>query len=290
MSKTKTCLKCLKEKTERYYYKSYSKWHADEMIPICKDCLKEEFESAINQEEAIKEILRVCDRPFKKELWEASLADEKETFGTYFKNISLKKFRYETWADSDATIDRNNVIVDFSDEDVQIAKDNSDMLVRFWGRGFSIEDYTWLQNEYEEFTSRYQIDSKGMELVIKQICLTELDIEKRREAGEKVDQQLKTLQDLLGSGNLKPVQETGANAAEQESFGTLIKKYENEHPIPEPDEQWKDVDKISKYVRVFFLGHLSRMLNLKNSYSDEYWDEINKHTVESPSLEGDDNK
>ncbi|SNZ09960.1 hypothetical protein SAMN05421503_1438 [Terribacillus aidingensis] len=287
---TKQCLKCLRDKHEANFYKSYSKWHTDEKMPWCKDCLKQEFDNAHGDKESMKEILRVCDRPFKRELWEASVADEKDTFGMYFKNISLKKFRLETWADSDTATTNTGLAADFSDEDKKIAQENAGLLVKFWGRGFSMDDYTWLQNEYEDFTSRYQIDSKGMELVIKQICLTQLDIEKRRENKEKVDQQLKTLQDLLGSGNLKPVQETGANAAEQESFGTLLKKWENDKPVPLPDPKWADVDNIGRYIRVFFLGHLSRMLNLKNKYADEYWEEIKKHTVEDPVAEEIDGK
>lgn len=203
----------------------------------------------------------------------------------------MKDYKSKTWADSEFDFEEEQeyttqLLLAKSTED--ISKEDIDELMQFWGRGLDVEDYIWLQNEYIDFTNRYECDSKGMELLINEICLTRLDIRKRRENGEKVDQQQKTLQDLLGSSNLKPVQETGASGVEQESFGTLIKKYENERPIPEPEPRWKDPDKIGKYIKVFFLGHLSRMLGLKNQYSEEYWEEMNKHTVEEPVAEEED--
>jgi hypothetical protein len=126
-----------------------------------------------------------------------------------------------------------------------------------------------------------------MELLIKQICLTQLEIEKRRANNEKVDPIVKTLQDLLGSSNLKPAQETGANSADQQTFGTWIKKFEHDHPIPEPDEEWKDVDGIKKYMNIWFFGHLARMLDIKNDNEDAYWEEVNKYKVELNEHEDD---
>ena len=50
------------------------------------------------------------------------------------------------------------------------------------------------------------------------------------------------------------------------TFGQLIDKWEQEKPIPEPDEEFKDVDKIGLYIDVFFKGHLSKMMGLKNAF------------------------
>ena len=73
-----------------------------------------------------------------------------------------------------------------------------------------------------------------------------------------------TFQSLLGSANLKPVQNNDNALADSQSFGTLIKKFEEEKPIPEPDPEWKDVDGIVKYITVYFLGHLCKMIGIKN--------------------------
>ena len=83
------------------------------------------------------------------------------------------------------------------------------------------------------------------------------------------------------------MQETGANATEQASFGTLLKRYENERPVPQPDPQWEDVDNIKIYSNLV-LGHLCRMLGINNDYSKLYDEEISKYKVETPEYEIDD--
>ncbi|MFS1518511.1 hypothetical protein V1503_18920 [Bacillus sp. SCS-151] len=296
---TITCSACGIPRNPVQFYSSYSPFHKNTgKLHVCKQCILDYVDG--KNIESLKKMLRMIDKPFLMELYESSIEEaeksNKSIFGLYMKNLGLKHNREKTWDDSDfdghnhskSLPNHQSTDVDVDEEIKQLTPDETKYLKVFWGKGYKIEDLVWLQQEYEDWTNRYECDSKGMETLIQEICMTKLDIMNRRESGEKVDQQLKTLQDLLGSSNLKPVQETGANAAEQESFGTLLKKYENERPVPEPDSKWKDVDKISKYVRVFFLGHLSRMLGLNNKYKDEYWDEINKFTIEEPVNDEDD--
>lgn len=277
----KYCTKCkkLKKLSSDYYLAANTTINSDGKLCICKNCL----ESIVNMNDmnSLKNIMRMIDRPFLIEEFEGSfVSNPNKPFAEYMRRLAMKQNRDKTWDDSEF----KKMIIEDNRDSTTTMNDQETLneLINFFGRGFIEEDYYWLQNEYTDFLNRYECDSKGMEMLITEICLTRLDIKKRRSLGEKVDAQLKTLQDLLGSSNLKPVQETGANAIEQESFGTLIKKYENEKPIPEPDPKWADVDKISKYIKVFFLGHLSRMLGIKNDYENEYWDEISRYTVEEP--------
>ena len=55
-----------------------------------------------------------------------------------------------------------------------------------------------------------------------------------------------------------------------------------------PDEEWKDVDGIAKYITIYFLGHLCKMMGIKNSYSRMYEAEMAKYKVEKPEYEDDD--
>ncbi|MEI2465004.1 hypothetical protein [Niallia taxi] len=291
------CSACGAFKKPTDYYVSYSPFHkATGKLHVCKVCVSKPIDS----KETLIDTLRKIDKPFIETLFISSTEESEKTgksvWGLYMKNVSMGQYKTFNWNDSEfegfqsEKLVKADPLTEIEDEEIDLSKEEMRYLINFWGKGFDIESYIWLQQEYEDFLNRYECDSKGMELLIKEICLQQLDIKTRRSNGEKVDQQLKTLQDLLGSSNLKPVQETGANAVEQETFGTLIKKYENEKPIPEPEERWKDVDKVSKYVRVFFLGHLTRMLGLKNEYEEEYWDEIDKLTVEEPVLDEEENE
>lgn len=58
-------------------------------------------------------------------------------------------------------------------------------------------------------------------------------------------------------------------------------------PIPEPADEWKDVDGIVKYITVWFIGHLCHMLKIDNRYSEMYDAEIHKYTVNKPEYEED---
>jgi len=166
----------------------------------------------------------------------------------------------------------------------KIDKNIDEELIIRWGRGYSLEEYEFLDNEYTKWVMGYECDSPAQEVLFEEIAKTQLDIRKAREDEKPVDKLVKSLQDLLGSSNVKPVQESGANSLEQASFGVLIKKWENERPIPKPLPEFEDVDNIRKYITVWFLGHLSKMLDINNSYSDAYEKEMLKYTVNLPEI------
>ncbi|GLO66145.1 hypothetical protein [Oceanobacillus kimchii] len=289
----KQCIKCLKvKKKSAGFFNSYDSWHTDGKMPYCKQCLKDVFDE--KNIATIKEILYKVDKPFNYELYNKAFKDEKETLGKYFVLINFNN-KHDKYADSvfdygDEQGFREdsdgNVSIGYMPEDIEeieFTKEEMEYLIDFWGQGYSKDDYEYLQREYEKLTSAYESDSSyAMEILFQEAAQQRLTIKKKREKNEPVDKELKTFQELLGSANIKPSQETGANSAEQATFGTLIKKYENEKPIPEPDESWKDVDGIKKYTSVWFLGHLCKMLGIKNEYSDMYDEEVKKYTVKPP--------
>lgn len=296
----KQCLKCQRRKEPtKNFYKSYSHWHTDSLLPLCKDCLKDFIKDREDNASIVQDLMRTLDKPLKLDTWKQAMESKKETLGEYFRILNLNAGE-ENYDDSDHLSDKKpqtlinkqkqmfediNVheeINELNEEDVKFMKS-------FWGK-YDLEELVWLQKEYEDWTNRYECDSKGMETLIQEICKQQLDINTRRANGEKVDQLLKTLQDLLGSSNLKPVQETGANAVEQESFGTLIKKFEREHPIPEPDQIWADVDGIGKYIRTFFFGHMAKAIGIENKFQKEYDDEVSKYTVKQEDLDGEEDE
>lgn len=283
-----TCTNCKRERAESYFYMNTNPLFGGTRTVVCKDCISKfigEKDSTGYLDRAIM-VLAVLNKAFLPELW---ISKEKE-WGKYITQLSsLPQYKELTFKDSDLSDGRKSELVSEKESKFVMTQDEIDESKDFWGSGFTNDELYWLNVEFTDFLNKYEVESKGMELLIQEICLTQLDIRKRRASGEKVDQQLKTLQDLLGSSNLKPVQETGANAVEQETFGTLIKKFENERPIPEPDEQWKDVDGIGKYLRVWFLGHLARMMGVDNPYKNEYDEEIKKYKIELDEEEDDEN-
>ncbi|WP_340032506.1 hypothetical protein NSQ20_11615 [Paenibacillus sp. FSL K6-1122] len=273
------------------FYVNTNPLFSTDKIQICKKCISDHIGSKESNgyEDRIKSVLAIMDKPFIYDAWVSSDRD----WSKYIPQISsLSHYKGKTFSDSvfnsmpeySASDDLN----EYSEAQVTLNDDEKNKYVSFWGKGYEIDDYLYLENEYETLLSSYECDSYAQEMLFQEIAHEKLSIRKAREANKPTEKLLKTLQELLGSSNIKPVQETGANATEQATFGTLIKKYENERPVPEPDPMWADVDGIKKYVQIWFLGHLCRMLGINNEYAQMYEDEISKYKVDAPEYVEDD--
>jgi hypothetical protein len=285
------CLKCDKEKASNKFYINTSPLLSEDLsvFPTCKNCISEYINPSNKDEQyliRVIHVLTILNKPFIKELWNSS----NEEWSSYIPQVSsLNQYKGLSFKDGDL-LKLNQMISSSSDpleQEVEFSNEEMEYLIDFWGRGFTKEELEFLQKEFEKLINSYECESYAMEMLFQEASHQRLAIKKKRERNDSVDKELKTLQDLLGSANVKPMQESGANAAEQATFGTLIKKYENEEPIPEPEDEWKDVDGVQKYFRVWFMGHLCKMLGIKNEYTEEYEKEIEQYTVDPPESEED---
>ncbi|QWU18461.1 hypothetical protein KP014_21195 [Paenibacillus sophorae] len=280
------CLNCGKYKAVISFYMNTNHLFSSDKFEVCKDCLKNSIgaKDSDGYLDRVMQVLATMDKPFLQNIWESS----NEDWSKYIIQISsLSQHKGKKFSDS--IIRQSNSIsyeyLDQINEEFELTQEEISQLQLKWGKkGFDVEDYIFLENEYHTWINSYECDSYAMEMLFQEISHKRLEIKKLRESGKSTDKEMKTLQDLLGSSNIKPVQETGANATEQATFGTLIKKYENERPIPEPDPVWKDVDGIKKYIQVWFFGHLCKMLGINNDYSQMYEDELKKYTVDTPDF------
>lgn len=160
-------------------------------------------------------------------------------------------------------------------------------ILKLFGSGFTNTDYLYLQDQYDDWRARTQVDSKSQETYIMQICLQLLDIDKDRKNGKDVSNKLKALDTLMNAANLQPKQNVSNAATDTLTFSQLIAKWELEEPIPEPDPELCDVSGIGKNIRVWFSGWLANALGLDIPQSKEYLDEVAKYTVEKPENKAD---
>lgn len=269
-------------------------------IEHCKEIYNSYFSIYNNIDEALQLTCRDLDVCFNKQaLKETKSHIEKlisngkkaESVFGYYKsklsstsknNDSIEGFRYK---DSDVFEEQKfknqikELSLEYRDVNNNLDFEINQEMISFWGTDNKSELF-FLENEWHNLITRFECDSYSTEMLFQEIAHQRLDIKKKRKENQSVDKELKTLQDLLGSANIKPVQETGANASEQVSFGVLMKKWENEKPIPKPEKEWEDVDSIRRYISIWFLGHLCKMLNLNNDYSKMYEKEMEKYRVE----------
>lgn len=292
------CINCESTRSVDMFYLNDNPLIKSERLPVCKNCIRDFIgnKESDGYEARVVLVLALMNKPFLYDLWEM----RSEVWSRYIPQLSsFNQYKGMQFSDSIFRNKESNTydsIANISKDEIneiqktELTKEELEELVMFWGKGFSPEDYEFLQMEYEKLLNSYECDTYTMEMLFQEVAQTRLTIKKKRERGESVDKELKTLQDILGSANIKPVQETGANAAEQSTFGTLIKKWENERPIPEPDPAWRDVDGIRKYVSVWFFGHLSKMMGIKNDYTQKYEEELSKYTVENEEDDSFDNE
>ena len=179
----------------------------------------------------IKFILQEVNKPFIKSIYFSSLNEVNQNpkytkqgvFGSYYKNLQMAERQQKvifTWSDSIFTESDSENKQGTDGEAINTHphlsssdsfSDERKRLIHFWGNGFKDDEYEWLDDEYNDFLMKYDVDSKTMEDIIKELCLTKWDIRKAREMDKPVDKLEKTFTDLMGAAKLKPVQDTGAN-------------------------------------------------------------------------------
>lgn len=268
---------------------------ASGLYPLCKKQLtelatdydKNEKIRIDNREKTIK-VFQMLDIPFVDSLYQTALQSTQEAVGeknrsTAFVQVltivkSLPQYKGKTFADSEFG-DLGNP----DDEQLSKRKPRKE-IVKLFGHGFSNEDYLYLQDQYDDWCARTQVDSKSQQTYVVQICMTLLDIYKDRKQGKDVTKKLESLDRLMAAANLQPKQNVGNAASDSLVFGQLIEKWEEHDPIIDEDEQFKDVDGINKYLRSWF-GWIAKSIGLKNNaYAAEYEKEVQKYTVTKPSV------
>lgn len=255
-------------------------------LPICNNC----FNSATDKYE---ELLGGSDEAVKRMClhWDIYLSENtlmsskkidasRSRIKEYVRQCNLNQNSgktYDTFLEEQYNMNITS-IEEIKDKSTKVQQKT----VKFFGFGFTEDEYQQMSSQYDDWIGRHECKTKAQEELFKNICIIQVQIQKATKKGEKVDALMKTYQDLLGSANLKPTQTNENTLADQNTFGTLIQKWENEKPISEPNPEWKDVDGIRKYINVWFLGHLCKMMGIKNTYSQEYEDEIARYKVEKP--------
>ena len=247
------------------------------------------------ERKAIKRLCMVFDIYYNEDVFNSSMKKVKESdmnispMGQYMKTIQLiqynrKKETYENTIMQEEKEELSRFLVDASSD-----RKVDEKTIKFFGAGFTDEDYEFLKEEYDDWVARHECKTKAQEEVFKRICFKQLEILKATRRGEDTKNLDATFQNYLDTAKLQPKQNSGDTTADNQTFGTLIDKWENTRPLPEIDEELKDVDKIALYIDVFFRGHLSKMMGLKNGLSNLYNKFIKKYAVEKPEYSDEEN-
>jgi len=129
----------------------------------------------------------------------------------------------------------------------------------FWGDGFSVEDYRFLDGEYNNFKKTNKADTYPEIVLLKEVCYKLLSMRNQRMEGKSTAVLAKELQELMKNLAISPNQVSAAGAGKQmETFGQWIKEIENNRPADffRDKSIYADVDNIEKYAN----EHITRPL------------------------------
>lgn len=313
------CCRCGMKYAKRnnYFPVSYAaSYKGVGFLPVCKKCVDAMYNEYISQcgnpKSAVRQMCRKLDLYWNEDIfdWADKQSNSRSIIFQYIKRTNNVTYAGKCYDD---TLTEEYSLWNFDkgipDEETNIEPETEETnedttpkekvintpqeVIDFWGTGYSDEMYEELEQRRRYWMSRLPNDIEldiGTEAIIRQICSLEIDINRDRVAGKPVDKSVNALNSLLGSANLKPVQQKTDTNNNQDNtpFGVWIKKFEDDKPIPEVDPELKDTDNIIKYISTWFFGHLSKMLGIKNAHSKLYDKEIEKLRVEHPEYEGDD--
>lgn len=271
-----------------------SKKYKRGIYPVCKKCVLAKVEQRQNKDdkpnekkEVVIEMMKSMDLPYIDDLYEScckSVADdvnEKIKRSPFMQMLtailSLPQYKNKTFKDSELPVDTEANTVN-----KKIKKATID---RFGYMGFSDQDLLFLQDEYNNWVTRCEVNTVAQETLFERISCKKLEIAKATKAGKDTKDLDKALQDLMNSANILPKQNSLDAVSEGQTLGTLIEKYENDRPIPDPDPDFKDVDGIGRYITTFFFGHMCKVLGIKNRFSKTYEDYMAQYTVKPPEYE-----
>lgn len=283
-------------------------------LSICKTCLENLYETYLAQSNdpkmAVRQVCRKLDIFWNEAVFKSALikSSTRTVMTQYMTKINTATYAGKSYDDTllqegtlwsfgnNIHVEQPDIQQSNNDEQSDLSIDDIQEEVRvFWGSGYTPQMYMELEQRRSYWMSRFPSDAEldiGTEALIRQICSLELDINRDRAAGRSVEKSVTALNTLLGSANLKPVQKRNDDAdmsLVNTPMGVWLYRYENERPLPEVDDDLKDVNKIKKYIFTW-MGHLCKMLGLKNSYAKLYEDEIARFKVEHPEYDGDDDE
>lgn len=254
--------------------------YKDKRLPICKDCCDKLVAHKTNGYKNFIRILMLMNKPFNAEMFENHARNKREYLKTIGKSLAKNEF-----LESDGFFNANTKIS--SDAIAGLSPEELRDCQLYWGIGeYTEDDYLYLLTRYEKYCHTYDVDTPSFENIITQICQLELAIRKKQLAGSNVKDETKLILDLMKSAGIAPSQEKESLNNDKNTFGVLLRKIENEKPIPDPLPEFADVDGIEKYIRNSFTSPMMTSLELDNPNEEEYNAHIDKYGISKEDLLG----
>lgn len=253
-----------------FYTAINDKFFANGRVHICKECIKNYCykEDGSVDLDKFKQILMMINAPFYSKEFNTAIEKDKDTIGVYMRAICLN-YKGQEWRDGETQKYISNQNKD--KEPFVISPE----LIRKWGGSFEEEEYIFLEEELKEWKKTHKCDNQAEITLLKEICITVLDIRNARNDSNSTKNLRKDLQDLMKTASVDPAKANAISDSQTvDRFGVWIKDIEQKRPAEWHDEQEKYVDMdgfkpyiqdyIVRPIKNFFTGSKDFIVNGKD--------------------------
>lgn len=286
----RVCCTCGESLNSSKFYKSYSKFYIDSLLPICKDCFAHKFgEYAKTYKSNKMAMQRMCmtfDIFFDEDLFDKCDINDDTVIGNYFRKLNIKQNIGKTFEDTITnggvalSGDRKRIKgkrVAYVDEYDNVQEETPDEKINpkdieKWGAGYDAVDYDTL-NAHNKFLQNANPNcDSNQEIFISNLCYIYM---KQMKASREND--TKSFTDLLNlyiktfkESGLKTVRDT--SESKEFKAGVSIAMIEKYTPAEFYKDQnlYKDFDGIGGIIKRFFTRPLKNLQFGTNEQDEEY--------------------
>lgn len=297
------CVRCgdVYPAQERHFPRSYSPLYFGNgyYCPICKNCVKKLFTHYMvefnDPKVAFERVCMKLDFYYHPHMYETIFEKGgiEGVWSEYYKQINQTQwgtgqYTYDTTLEKRAKRELEGEENESDDSgENKVVKENDQELISsqesidFWGDEYTPSEHKQLNDDYTSLliqANNGEPPSKPLELTLKDICTTTIDIKRARKSGAK-PQDLSSLQTtrmkLMEKAGLNPNPDDDNSLAAKNAIGVLIDVWESTEPVAKYPEE----NKLKYYIDIWMKGHLARAAGIKNDTQDAYNAEIEKYKV-----------
>ena len=256
MAVKQKCIVCGQTLTARQFV-SHRNVKMNDGVGICKNCV---YEVNVKDRPEVIDMFRMLNIPFDEQLFDEILnVEEKDkVLANYLRAIARRKDLIDFL---DSSIFREDSIAE-DEEHKNEDLDNFEItpkVIGRWGAGKDKEEYMTLEYAYKMLA-----DTKPPSTLLEEtryVQNVKLKITYDQALDDGVAKDIKIAKEAY----TKDLKELGLDTIsandELKLIGIRIKEWELHDPVPETDEELKDVNMIQDYIRKFFLIPMKRVFN-----------------------------
>jgi hypothetical protein len=277
------CRKCRKVMSFVQFYEATNPMiDTNGKMSVCRDCCNEMYNTYHSiHADVEKAILLTCedlDVRFSKdavnqtrshmEKWVQENRNLDKIFGVYkskLGSLSKENEQITSFRFKDSVV-YENIENTIEQKEIEIIDPK---LKLFWGKKFTIEDLEYLEMELSNWKATHKCDNQAELVLIKEICIKQLEIMRDRDDGKTVTGKLDELQKLMKTASVDPAKSNVASAGKsQEAYGVWIKDIENLTPAEwyEQQEKYKDMDGFVSYINNYIVRPIKNFLTGERNF------------------------